>query len=43
MIEIVKGISAAQQESSAAAMEYKKKQVTADLETQKEPARRFAP
>ena len=42
IIELVKGISAAQQESSAAVMEFKKKQVTADLETQKESARRKA-
>ena len=42
MIEIVKGISAAQQESSAAVMEFKKKQVTADLEMQKESAHRNA-
>ena len=42
MIELVKGISAAQQESLAAVMEFKKKQVTADLEAQKESARRKA-
>jgi len=35
-------ISAAQQESSAAVMEFKKKQVSADLESQKESARRKA-
>jgi len=42
MIELVKGISAAQQESSAVVMEFKKKQVSADLEAQKESARRKA-
>ena len=42
MIELVKSISAAQQESSAAVMEFKKKQVSADLEAQKESARRKA-
>ena len=42
MIELVKGVSAAQQESSAAVMEFKKKQVTADLEAQEELARRKA-
>ena len=42
MIELAKGISAAQQESSAAVMEFKKKQVSADLEAQKESARRKA-
>ena len=42
MIELDKGISAAQQESSAAVMEFKKKQVSADLDAQKEPARRKA-
>ena len=41
-IEIVRGISAAQQEPLAAVMEFKKKQVQADLETQKESARRKA-
>ena len=42
MIELVKNISAAQQESSAAVMEFKKKQVSADLDAQKESARRKA-
>jgi len=42
MIELVKNISAAQQESSAAVMEFKKKQVSVDLEAQKESARRKA-
>ena len=42
MIELAKGISAAQQESSAAVMEFKKKQVSADLDAQKESARRKA-
>ena len=42
MIELVKSISAAQQESSAAVMEFKKKQVSADLDAQKESARRKA-
>ena len=42
MIGLVKGISAAQQESSAAVMEFKKKQVSADLDAQKESARRKA-
>ena len=42
MIELVKNISAAQQESSAAAMEFKKKQVSADLEAQKDKARHEA-
>ena len=42
MIELVKSISAAQQQSSAAVMEFKKKQVSADLEAQKESARRKA-
>ena len=41
-IELAKGISAAQQESSAAVMEFKKKQVSADLDAQKESARRKA-
>ena len=40
MIELVKSISAAQQESSAAVTEFKKKQVTADLEVQKDSLRR---
>ena len=42
MIELSKGISAAQQESSAAVMEFKKKQVSADLEAQEDSARRKA-
>ena len=42
MIELVKNISAAQQQSSAEVMEFKKKQVTVDLEAQKESARRKA-
>jgi len=42
MMELVKNISAAQQESSAAVMEFKKKQVSVDLEAQKESARRKA-
>ena len=41
-IELAKGISAAQQESSVAVMEFKKKQVSADLDAQKEAARRKA-
>ena len=41
-IELVKGISAAQQESSAAVVEFKKNQVSADLEVQKDSARRKA-
>ena len=42
MIELAKGISAARQESSAAVMGFKKKQVSADLVAQKESARRKA-
>ena len=42
MIELAKGISAAQQESSAAVMEFKKKQVSADIGAQKGSARRKA-
>ena len=42
MIELAKWISAAQQESSAAVVEFKKNQVSADLEVQKDSARRKA-
>ena len=42
MIELAKSISAAQQESSAVVMEFQKKQVSADLESQKDSARRKA-
>ena len=42
MIELVKSISAAQQGPSAAVAEFKKKQVLADLEVQKDSARRKA-
>ena len=42
MIELVKNTSAAQQESLAAVMEFKKKQISADLRAQKDSARRKA-
>ena len=42
MIELARNISAAQQESSATVMEFKKKQVSADIDAQKESARRKA-
>ena len=43
MIELVKSISAAQQESSAAVMDFKQKQVSADIGAQKEPQRAARP